>query len=144
MAHADGTVRIERPIEEVFDFLADGTNNKQWRAGVIDISKTSGEGVGTVYRQTLKGPGGRTIDGDYRVTSFDRPQRLDFEVIAGPARPTGSFVLRSDGPSATTVTFALDLQPKGMMKLMGPMVQRTMQKEVEALSDLKHVLEAAP
>ena len=148
MAHADGTVTIERPAEEVFDFLADGTNNKRWRSGVIDITPeagddASGQGVGAIYRQTLRGPGGRTIDGDYRVTIFERPQRLDFEVIAGPARPKGSYLLRADGPSSTSVTFALDLQPRGLMKLMGPMVGRQMEKEVAALSDLKRVLEGS-
>ncbi len=101
----------------------------------------SGQGEGAVYRQTLRGPGGRTIDGDYRVTVFERPERLDFEVVAGPARPKGSYVLRSEGPSSTSVAFALDLQPRGLMKLMGPMVERQMQKEVAALSELKRVLE---
>jgi uncharacterized protein YndB with AHSA1/START domain len=141
MAHADNTIRIERPAEEVFDFLADGTNNPRWRSGVIDISKQSGEGEGTVYRQTLRGPGGRTMDGDYRITTFERPNRLAFEVIAGPARPLGSFVLTSDGPSSTSVTFTLDLASKGLTKLMAPMIQRQMQKEVASLEALKGVLE---
>jgi uncharacterized protein YndB with AHSA1/START domain len=83
MAHAEATVTINQPVEEVFDFLADGTTNTQWRSGVIDITKASGDGAGATYRQTLKGPGGRKIQGDYRVTGFDRPTRLAFEVIAG-------------------------------------------------------------
>jgi len=141
MTHAENTVRIERPIEEVFDFLADGTNNARWRSAVVTIAKTSGDGVGEVYRQTLRGPGGRTVDGDYRVTAFERPTRLGFEVVAGPARPVGSYVLQADGPSSTSVTFTLDLQPRGAMKLMAPMIKGQMQKEVGALEDLKRTME---
>jgi uncharacterized protein YndB with AHSA1/START domain len=142
MAHAEETVTIERTADEVFDFLADGSNNGRWRAGVIEVAHQSGVGGGAVWRQTMRGPGGRTIQGDYRVTDHDRPRRLGFEVIAGPARPLGVFTLASSGPSSTTLTFTLDLRPRGMMRLMAPMVQRQMVKEVGSIRKLKQVLEA--
>lgn len=141
MAHADKTVTISRPPEQVFDFLADGSNNGRWRTGVIEVAHLSGEGVGAVWHQTLRGPGGRSIQGDYRVTQHDRPHRLAFEVIAGPARPTGIFALAPNGTSGTSLTFTLDLQPHGIMRLMAPMVQRRMTKELAALDELKRVLE---
>jgi uncharacterized protein YndB with AHSA1/START domain len=100
MAHAEATITIDRPVEEIFDFLADGTNNKQWRHGVLEVSKTSGDGVGAVYRQTLRGPQGSTIDGDYRITTYQRPTRLAFEVIAGTARPSGDYALHADTPTS--------------------------------------------
>jgi uncharacterized protein YndB with AHSA1/START domain len=148
MAHAEARVTIEKPAREVFDFLADGVNNKRWRSGVVEISRVSGdavsgEGVGARYRQTLRGPGGRSIDGDYRITACDRPTRLAFEVVAGPARPTGTFLLRPEGPSSVSVTFTLDLQPRGLMRAMAPMVNRQMQKEVAALTELKRVMEGS-
>ena len=87
MARSEASAVIDRSAEDVFDFLADGTNNPTWRDGVIEISRASGEALGAIYKQTLRGPGGRTIAGDYRITEFDRPRRLSFEVIAGPGRP---------------------------------------------------------
>jgi hypothetical protein len=39
------------------------------------------------------------------------------------------------------VTFTLDLASKGLTKLMAPMIQRQMQKEVALLEALKGVLE---
>ena len=89
MAHAQQTVTVDRPIAEVFAFLADGLNDPSWRPAVVSISHTSGSGVGAVYAQSMKGPAGRTIKGDYRVTGFDPPTTYTFEVIAGPARPIG-------------------------------------------------------
>jgi Polyketide cyclase / dehydrase and lipid transport len=142
MAHAEETVMIDRSAEEVFDFLADGSNNGRWRAGVIEVADQSGDGAGAVWGQTMRGPGGRTIQGNYCVTDHDRPRRLGFEVIAGPARPLGVFTLPSRGHSSTTLSFTLDLRPRGMMRLMAPMVQRQMVKEVGAIRNLRQVLEA--
>jgi hypothetical protein len=39
---------IDRPIEEVFAFLADGTNDPKFSPRVLEITKTDGPiGVGT-------------------------------------------------------------------------------------------------
>ncbi len=142
MGQSEHTVMINRPVEQVFDFLADGTNDIKWRAGVISIRKASGgNGSGATYEQVLKGPGGRKIPGDFRVTTFDRPSTLGFEVIAGPARPVGRFDLTPDGTDRCRVTFTLEVQPHGVMKLMTPMVNRQMEREVAALDQLKRVLD---
>src|SRR5215831_21214379 len=142
MPHAEYTVTIERPARVVFDYLADGTHNREWRSGVLDIERTTAAtGEGAVYRQVLAGPGGRRIDGDYRITVFNRPQRLEFLVTAGPARPSGVFELTDGTDRATVVRFALDLRPAGFMKLMTPMIARQMRREVAQLETLKKILE---
>jgi uncharacterized protein YndB with AHSA1/START domain len=142
MLHAEHTVTINRPAPEVFDYLADGTNNRDWRNGVIQIERvTAIEGKGAAYRQVLAGPGGRNIDGDYEVTVFERPSRLEFLVTAGPARPTGAFELTETSSRGTRVRFALDLHPAGLMKLMTPMIARQMRSEVAQLDTLKAILE---
>jgi Polyketide cyclase / dehydrase and lipid transport len=140
MAHAEHTVILARPIGEVFAFLADGMNEPKWRPEVINIAHVSGSGVGAVYAQTMKGPGGRSIAGDYRITRFDEPTRMDFEVIAGPARPTGSYVLRDTGIGSTEVTFTMDLKPRGLMVLMTPMINKQVKAEVANLDNLAAAL----
>ena len=142
MKHAEHTVTISRPQQDVFDYLADGTNNREWRDGVLEISRTSADdGKGATYRQILAGPGGRRIDGDYRVTGFDPPRRLEFQVIAGPARPAGVFELSAVAEGSTRVRFSLEVEPTGAMKLMTPMITRTMRREVAMLDNLKAILE---
>ena len=79
------------------------------------------------------GPGGRSIRGDYRITRLDEPSRIDFEVIAGPARPTGRFALVAVTPTSTEVTFTLDLVPRGLMRLLGPMIAKQVTKEADAI-----------
>lgn len=142
MPHAENSVVIERPINDVFEYLADGANNLYWRSGVREIERVTAEtGRGAVYRQVLAGPGGRRIRGDYRVTVHDAPHALGFAVIAGPARPTGRFTLTEEGPGRTGVTFALDLRPTGLARLMGGMIARQMRAEVAQLEHLKANLE---
>jgi uncharacterized protein YndB with AHSA1/START domain len=142
MPHAECTTTVERPIEDVFAYLADGTNNPRWRTGVLSIERTSDDdAAGATYRQKLRGPGGRAIDGDYQVTAYQPPNFLEFRVTAGPARPTGRFTLAEAGPGRTTVTFALDLRPTGLMRLMGGMIAKTMRSEVDQLPRLKADLE---
>ena len=58
----EGTAVIERPIEEVFAFLADGENDPKFSPRVLEITKTTDgpPGVGTVYASTVKDAGMKT------------------------------------------------------------------------------------
>ena len=144
MPSAKHEVTIGRPVAEVFAFVADGLNAPSWRPGVLDIALVSGAGLGAVYKQGVKGPGGRRIDADYRITSYEPDRRLAFEAIAGPVRPTGQFDFdAADG--ATRLTFALNAELGGIKKLlMGGAVQKTMDAEVAATEGLKQILEEYP
>ena len=146
MPSAQRSITINRPIDEVFAYVADGENGPKWRSDKIEIKHESGEGVGAVYRQTVPGPGGRRVKADYEVTAFQSPKRMDFKAIAGPVRPTGSYVLSSPGEGKTKVTFSLDAKV-GLVKrllMMGRMVQSSMDAEMLSLDKLKKVLEAQP
>jgi len=144
MAQASKSIDIQRPPAEVYAFLADGANDPKWRPAVVEISLASGAAgqQGAVYKQTLKGPGGGKVAGDYRLVEATPPRRIRFEVIAGPARPTGLYEIEPVG-AASRVRFSLSLQPKGFMRLMNGMIQRTMEAEVANLTRLKEVLESA-
>ena len=144
MPAARHEVTIHRPAVEVFAFLADGLNGPKWRTGITDIALVSGAGADAVYKQGVKGPGGRRVDADYRVTAYAPNSRLAFEAIAGPVRPTGEYLLEEvDG--GTRLTFALQAELRGIKKvLMGGAVQKTMDSEVEATERLKGLLESMP
>jgi uncharacterized protein YndB with AHSA1/START domain len=140
MPSAERTVTINRPLHEVFAFVADKENDPRWRPGVAEIERVSGEGAGAKYRQVMKGPGGRPIPADFEITDFEPGKRLAFRATAGPVRPEGSFDFVEEG-GATRVTFKLDAELKGMKKLMAPMVGKSMRNEVESLDRLKQILE---
>ena len=142
MPHADHTVVIERPVSEVYAYVADGTTATAWRPSVQDVRLVAGEkgAVGARYAQGMKGPGGR-IAADYEIVEAVPDRVLAFQVTAGPARPHGRYEFAPSG-NGTRVTFSLDWEPKGIKeKLMSPMVARTMPGEVATLDNLKKVLE---
>jgi uncharacterized protein YndB with AHSA1/START domain len=143
MAQAQHTVSIDRPVADVFAFLADGARNGEWRDGVLEVERTSSiDGLGATYRQVVSGPGGRRIDADYRVSTYEPPHRLGFEVTAGPVRPIGEFELTPEGSDRSTVRFALAAEPRGLMRVMGPMIGKQVRAEVAQLDKLKTVLES--
>ena len=142
MPSAQHSVTIRRPVSEVFAFVADGENAMRWRPGVLDVSHQSGEGLGAIYRQGVKGPGGRRIAADYEITAFEPDRRIAFRAIAGPVRPTGEYRFAAEGDGAT-VSLALDATLTGWKRLlMGRAVQNTMDSEVRNLDTLKSILEA--
>jgi len=141
MPEESNTVTIARPAGEVFAFLANAENDTQWRGRVIEMTRTSGQGVGTTYRQIVAGPGGRRIDADGEITEIVADQRIAFRTTKGPVRPTGSYELHA-GAGGTVVTFRLAAKLGGVKKLIAPMVAKTMKSEVAALTELKRVLES--
>lgn len=142
MAHAENQVFINRPVSDVYDFLADGLNILRWRPGIAELNLISGRPdlAGAVYRQLLIGPFGSRIDADFRVTKVERNAELSFEVIAGPIRPTGTFYFEVSG-AGTVLKFMLDYHPKGLSILKEPLAVWLLHKEVGNLETLKEVVE---
>lgn len=145
MAFAEYEVVVERDAMTVYRFLQDGLNLRSWREGIRNIELRSGAvgANGAVYQQTLAGPAGRPIAADFQITQLRPGAEIQFEVVAGPARPHGGYYLSSEGPN-TRVRFALECRLKGVAGLMDFMILRTMKAEVCQLERLKQVLEAAP
>jgi uncharacterized protein YndB with AHSA1/START domain len=142
MPAAKRSIVIQKPVDQVWDFVADGRNATKWRPGVLDVSHLAGQGLGETWRQGVKGPGGRRIDADYEVTAFEPSSRLAFKTIAGPVRPRGEYRLVPDG-AGTQLSFSLEAEISGWKKvLMGGAVQSTMDAEMANLDRLKAVLEA--
>jgi uncharacterized membrane protein len=141
VANAENTVIINRPVDDVFAFLANAENDPQWRKGVLDIQRVSGEGAGARYRQGMKGPLGRRLPADIEITEYRPNELIAFRATEGPVHPEGRYEL-SEIDGGTRVRFRLDADLPGAKKLMAPMVQRQMQNEVSRLQELKRVLEA--
>jgi uncharacterized membrane protein len=136
MPAATSSTTIARPVDAVFAFVADGENATRWRPGVLDVKHVSGTGVGSAYKQGVRGPGGRRIDADYVITAFEPNRRIAFEATAGPVRPKGEYRFEDLGGS-TRVTMSLEAQLSGWKSLlMGGAVQKTMDAEVRTIESI--------
>jgi uncharacterized protein YndB with AHSA1/START domain len=141
MPQAERTVTIEKPVAEVFAFVVNHDNDTKWRPGVVEMHKSSGEGVGERWYQRVKGPGGRKIPADIEVTQLEPNRVLAFRTVEGPVRPEGRYELAEES-GATRFTFSLNAEVNGLKKLMSPMVQKQMNAEVGNLDNLKRILES--
>ena len=145
MGHAEYEVTINRPIAQVFEFVQNGENNPLWRKSHLDVEKVTGgpPGVGTNFKQGLKGPLGRRIDGDDEITQSHPSELVVFKVKSGPVRPTTGIYEFKDLAGSTAVKFTLDYQLKGLLRLFAPLINRQMRQEVDDLEDLKRHLETS-
>ena len=101
-----GTAVIDRPIEEVFAFLANGENDPKFSPRVLEIAKTTDgpPGEGTVYASTVKDAGMKTKR-EFRITEFVPPTRIRWTELSKNAItvPEGGYDLEPEG-SGTRIT----------------------------------------
>lgn len=140
------TVTIDRPIEEVFAFLADGQNDTKFSPRVIEIEKkTDGpSGVGTVYASTVK-DAGVTTKREFELTEFQPPTRIRWtERSKNPVVvPEGGYDLAPAGAGAQ-VTIFNELEGRGFGKLITPLALRAARKDADAFGQrIKAAVEAS-
>jgi uncharacterized protein YndB with AHSA1/START domain len=137
------SVSINRPAAVVFDHIADGTKNATWRGTVVEVSLHSGSGgEGTVWRQVVRGPAGKTADADYRVTRYEPPAAYGFELIDGPVRGTALYTFTPGDDGETSVTLTMVLKPRGAMRVLTGFVTRQLVDELDSLDRLRDLLDA--
>ena len=111
------TTVIDRPIEAVFAFLADGENDPKFSSRVLEIRKTTDgpPGVGTVYASTVK-DGGVKFKREFKLTEFEPPTRIRWaETSTGPVvTPEGGYDLAPAG-DGTQLSFYNVLEPATFM-----------------------------
>ena len=126
----EATVLIDRPIEEVFAFLADGENDPKFSPRVLEIAKTTAgpPGVGTVYASTVKDAGVKTKR-EFKLTEFEQPTRIRWTEQSKnmvTARE-GGYDLAREG-DRTRVTIHNVLEGHGPGKLIAPLALRAARK----------------
>jgi len=128
------TVTIQRPVEEVFAYMSNAENDAKWRTNVKEIRQvTEGEkGVGTEYRQVVKGPMGKGLDADLRYTEFKPNERVAFETIAGSVRPSAVIEFKALSADSTQVHMHMTWVPEGGAKAGAPMIKRMIEKDLKA------------
>jgi uncharacterized protein YndB with AHSA1/START domain len=129
----ESTVVIDRPIEEVFDFLADGENDPKFSPRVLEIRKTTDgpPGEGTVYASTVKDAGMKTKR-EFKLTEFERPTRIRWTEVSKNlvTAPEGGYDLAQEG-TGTRLTVYNVLEGHGPGKLIAPLALRAARKSAD-------------
>ncbi len=122
MAHEfSGSAVIDRPIEQVFAFLADGTNDPKFSPRVQEMRKaTDGAiGVGTVFESTVK-DAGMTTKRSFELTEFEAPARIRWSERSKNiiTVPVGGYDLERMGDTQTKVTIHNTFEGHGFGKVI--------------------------
>jgi uncharacterized protein YndB with AHSA1/START domain len=141
------TVVIDRPIEQVFAFLADGENDPKFSSRVLEIAKTTDgpPGVGTVYVSTVKDAGMKTKR-EFKLTEFEAPTKIRWAETSKNlvTANEGGYDLATAGDGSTSLTFFNVLEGHGPGVLFAGLALRSARKGADAFAQaIKTAVEAA-
>jgi carbon monoxide dehydrogenase subunit G len=140
------SVKIDRPIEEVFDFLANGENDGKFSPRVLEIEKTNpgAPGKGAIYASTVKDAGMKTKR-EFELTEFERPTKIRWRELSDNmvTAPEGGYDLEAEG-GGTKLTFFNELEGHGFGKVVVGLALRSARKGAdEFAARIKRAVEAA-
>jgi len=160
MIKVSHSVMIERPVKDVFDFIANPENAHLWVSGVHEVKKLSDGpmAVGAKARQVRRFMG-HELSSDYEITHFEAAKRVDVKVTSGPlagfhvaesvASAPGDIVevAAAGKKEQTVVTFVGQGEVAGtlgkLLKLAEPVLARMYERQLQAdMGHLKDLLEA--
>lgn len=137
------SVEINRPFQDVHDFLDDSDNDPLWQTSVMESRRTS-EGpisVGTVYHVKAKFLG-RLWEQDWKVIEHDADEHhWKAQTTSGPLQMTAELRYQ-ETETGTRVTRSLEVDVGHFFKLAAPVVERSIRRELETdFEILKDILE---
>jgi uncharacterized protein YndB with AHSA1/START domain len=140
------TVVIDRPIEDVFAFLADGENDPKFSPRVLQIAKTTDgpPGVGTVYASTVKDAGMKTKR-EFQLTAFEPFTRIRWAELSKNlvTAPEGGYDLVREGTGSRVTVYNV-LEGHGLGKLIAPLALRSARNGADEFGKaIKSAVEAA-
>ena len=122
MVHIEGEIIINRPVETVFDFVADERNEPRYNPQMLRAEKISEGpiGLGTRFRARTTS-GGRPVEMILEITAYDRPRRLASSTRMAEMDIQGTLTLEPSG-DGTRMHWSWAVKPRGLFKLMTPFI----------------------
>lgn len=142
MINIDLGTLIDRPVKDVFAFVANLNNMSKWNSAVVSVQQiTPGPmEVGTKFKSVGEMMG-RRIEGEVQVTSYEPDSKTGFQMHAGPVQVNVTISFKPVG-TGTKVSLNAQGNPGGLFKLAEPvMAGRVKSLMEENLARLKSTLE---
>jgi len=138
MAHISGKIVINRPVEEVFDTVADERNEPRYNPGMLRAEKLSPGpvGLGSRFRAEMR-TWPRPVVMTTECTGYKRPRLLASTTRVSTMDIQGTLTF-DPVPEGTRMRWSWNLQPRGLLKLATPLVAR---QEEAIWTGLKRMLE---
>jgi uncharacterized membrane protein len=122
MARIEGEIAIDRPVDEVFDFVADARNEPRYNPRMARVEKLSPGpiGCGSRFRaEAASWP--RTVGMTIQYTTYERPRRLASSIRMAAADIQGSLTFDPIA-GATRMRWSWEVKLRGRYRLVAPLV----------------------
>ena len=136
------SIVIDRPLDDVFAYLAAPGNMSEWQDAVLDASAIGDVPIGADTRVRVRRRFmGQIVTLVLETTEFKPNERFSFASESGPIALSGTVAV---GPheGGTSVVFTVSGEAEGLFSLAGPFIEQVVRKEtVENAARLKEILE---
>lgn len=140
MANYTGTVQSPRPVGEVFRYMADFSNTKDWDPNITETAVTStGDPVrvGATFH-VVQGSGLTKVELDYETVELDQDRRVVLRSETDSLVSVDTITVEPGG-AGSVVTYDVEITLKGVRKVadpvMGLFLQRIGTKAREGLQE---------
>jgi uncharacterized protein YndB with AHSA1/START domain len=134
---------VERPVDEVFAFVAEMENEPRWHTDIVEAERlTEGEvGKGTSYRVRFRSQPMSPPEGTVQIVEFESDHRIVSRSDMGDMKPELTHVFE-DADGGTKVTRRIEIETSGLMRLLSPVMKvMVRRRNVQFLDNLKRLLE---
>ncbi len=133
------TVTISRPVNEVFDFVADPSNETDWHFDVKEVlrSKDGPYELGETLQWVVKFGGTKIYS--VEVTALEPNRFIEITTREGPVMPilTHTFQKDRDG---TRYTRRVRFETKGVLRVLAPVMARVNNPNRKWAENLRELL----
>jgi uncharacterized membrane protein len=138
------SIEINRPLQEVFNYVSDVDNYPRWMTHVLDVRKdTPGPPQqGDRFIVAIKSVG-RRFETPYERSPYEANRCYTDRAVGGPIPNHRWHCTFEEVPHGTDLTRTVDAKPGGLLKLLEPLQKRAAGRQLRRdLRTLKNALEA--
>jgi len=142
--HVERTFTVSRPVEEVFDYLADFTHTDEWDPGTVETKRTSGDGgLGTTYSNVSEFVG-RRVELTYETVTFDRPSKVQFRGVNKATTATDSMSFTPTPEGGTSIHYRADFEFGPVLRVLAPVFVKNKLDKIadETVDQIRRTLES--
>ncbi len=138
------SVEIDRPVEEVFSYVANPENLPEWSSIVLEVRKeTQGEPKEGERFSSVGKFLGRRFETPFEVVSYEPPRRSSHRSTGGPFEQEWTRIFEEAAGGGTRLTQVVEGEPGGFFRLAGPILEMAGRRQFRAdLGTLKDLLES--
>ena len=145
------SVDVDRSADDVWAYIADLSNLKQWDPDVLDVRWQPPAALGQSFVIVVDLGGGRPLVGDARIASLEPGRRIGWEARPrapgwitgrGRSRLIATYSTEPSGADRTRLARRLELEGHGVLRIVTPALAFLARRERYAeIDNLKRILE---